>query len=125
MNGRRVYAAPTRPTERAIDVSERRAGETRRRGLPLIHAASMGVALVFAHGAIALAQGLSQSPDPIVSRINAEFVKVLKQPDIVAKLNDQGYETVASTPEWFAQYVRSEVVKWTKVIKTAGIKGDP
>jgi tripartite-type tricarboxylate transporter receptor subunit TctC len=62
-------------------------------------------------------------PKPIVARINAEFVKVLKQPDVMAKLNEQGYETVASPPEWFAAYIRSEIVKWTKVIKAAGIKG--
>ena len=66
--------------------------------------------------------GPGAMPKPIVSRINAEFVKVLKQPDIVAKLNEQGYETVASTPEWFAAYTRSEIAKWTKVIKAAGIK---
>jgi tripartite-type tricarboxylate transporter receptor subunit TctC len=63
------------------------------------------------------------TPRPIIARINAEFVKVLKQPDIITKLNEQGYETVASTPEFFAQHIRSELVKWTKVIKAAGIKG--
>jgi tripartite-type tricarboxylate transporter receptor subunit TctC len=63
------------------------------------------------------------TPRPVIARINSEFVKVLKHPDIVAKLNDQGYETVASTPEWFAQYIRSEIAKWTKVIRTAGLKG--
>jgi tripartite-type tricarboxylate transporter receptor subunit TctC len=61
-------------------------------------------------------------PKTIVTRINTEFVKVLKQPDVVAKLNEQGYETVASTPEWFAAYTRSEIAKWSKVIKAAGIK---
>jgi tripartite-type tricarboxylate transporter receptor subunit TctC len=64
------------------------------------------------------------TPKAIVARLNAEFVKVMKQPDIVAKLNEQGYETVASTPEWFAAYLKSEIVKWTKVIRTAGIKGE-
>jgi tripartite-type tricarboxylate transporter receptor subunit TctC len=64
------------------------------------------------------------TPKAIVARLNAEFVKVMKQPDIVAKLNEQGYETVASTPEWFASYLKSEIVKWTKVIRTAGIKGE-
>jgi tripartite-type tricarboxylate transporter receptor subunit TctC len=62
------------------------------------------------------------TPKPIVTRVNAEFVKVLRQPDIVAKLNEQGYETVASTPEWFAAYVKSEIAKWTSVIKAAGLK---
>jgi tripartite-type tricarboxylate transporter receptor subunit TctC len=63
------------------------------------------------------------TPKALIARINAEFVKVLKQADIVAKLNEQGYETVASTPEWFASYIRSEIAKWSKVIKASGIKG--
>ncbi|MGZ5093515.1 MAG: tripartite tricarboxylate transporter substrate binding protein [Burkholderiales bacterium] len=63
------------------------------------------------------------TPKALIARINAEFVKVLKQPDIVAKLNEQGYDTVASTPEWFASYIRSEIAKWAKVIKASGIKG--
>ncbi len=62
------------------------------------------------------------TPNAVISRINAEFVKALKQPDIAAKLNDQGFETVASTPEWFTQYIKSEITKWSKVIKAAGIK---
>ena len=63
------------------------------------------------------------TPRPVIARVNAEFVKALKLPDVVAKLNDQGLETVASTPEWFAQYIKTEIAKWSKVIKAAGIKG--
>ena len=64
------------------------------------------------------------TPKAVISRINAEFVKALKQPDIAAKLNEQGFETVASTPEWFAQYTKTEIEKWSKVIRAAGIKGE-
>jgi tripartite-type tricarboxylate transporter receptor subunit TctC len=63
------------------------------------------------------------TPKPVISRVNTEFVKVLKQSDVAAKLKEQGFETVASTPEWFAQYTKSEIAKWSKVIKSAGIKG--
>ncbi|MGZ8268274.1 MAG: tripartite tricarboxylate transporter substrate binding protein [Burkholderiales bacterium] len=62
------------------------------------------------------------TPQAVVARVNAEFVKVLKQPDIVSKLNEQGFETVASTPEWFAAYIKTEIQKWTKVIRAAGLK---
>ena len=62
------------------------------------------------------------TPRPVIARVNAEVVKALKQPDIAAKLNEQGFETVASTPEWFTQYIKSEIAKWSKVIKAAGIK---
>ena len=63
------------------------------------------------------------TPRPVIARIQAEFARVLKQPDIGARLTEQGYETVASTPEWFADYIRTEIAKWSKVIRTAGIKG--
>ncbi|HZN25356.1 MAG TPA: tripartite tricarboxylate transporter substrate binding protein [Burkholderiales bacterium] len=63
------------------------------------------------------------TPKAVIVRLNAEFVKALKQPDIAAKLNEQGFETVASTPEWFAQYTKTEIGKWSKVIRAAGIKG--
>lgn len=62
------------------------------------------------------------TPQPVIARVNAEFVKVLRQPDIVAKLGEQGFETVASTPGWFAAYAKSEIAKWTKVIRAAGLK---
>jgi tripartite-type tricarboxylate transporter receptor subunit TctC len=63
------------------------------------------------------------TPKPVIARIQAELARVLKQPDIAARLAEQGYETVASTPEWFADYIRTEIAKWSKVIKAAGIKG--
>ena len=63
------------------------------------------------------------TPKTVVARLNAEFVRVLKQSDVAAKLTDQGYETVASTPEWFTAYLKSEIAKWSKVIRAAGIKG--
>jgi tripartite-type tricarboxylate transporter receptor subunit TctC len=71
-------------------------------------------------------QGLlarSGTPRPVIARLHREFARVLKQSEIVAKLSEQGYETVASTPEWFAAYIKTEIVKWSKVIKAAGIKG--
>ena len=51
-------------------------------------------------------------------------MNALKQPDVTAKLNEQGFEAVGSTPEWFAQYTKTEIAKWSKVIKGAGIKGE-
>jgi tripartite-type tricarboxylate transporter receptor subunit TctC len=65
----------------------------------------------------------ARTPPPVIARVNTEFVRVLKQPDIIAKLTDQGYDVVASSPEWLGGYVKSEIAKWTKVIKAAGIQG--
>jgi tripartite-type tricarboxylate transporter receptor subunit TctC len=63
------------------------------------------------------------TPRPAIARIHSEFARVLRQPEVVARLGEQGYETVASTPEWFAAYTKTEIAKWSKVIKAAGIKG--
>ena len=59
----------------------------------------------------------------VIARVQTEFARVLKQPEIASRLTEQGFETVASTPEWFAGYIRTEIEKWSKVIKAAGIKG--
>jgi tripartite-type tricarboxylate transporter receptor subunit TctC len=44
--------------------------------------------------------------------------------DVQERLRDQGYEPVGSSPAQFGAYIKSELVKWTKVIKGAGIKGE-
>ena len=62
------------------------------------------------------------TPQAIVKRLNADVVKILNQPDMREKLAGLGFETVASSSEEFAQQIRIEVAKWTKVVKEAGIK---
>ncbi|MBI2319447.1 MAG: tripartite tricarboxylate transporter substrate binding protein, partial [Betaproteobacteria bacterium] len=46
----------------------------------------------------------------------------LQVPDLRERLLDLGFESVGSTPEEFADYCRAEAVKWTNLIKKAGIK---
>jgi tripartite-type tricarboxylate transporter receptor subunit TctC len=58
---------------------------------------------------------------PIISRLNAEFVKILAQPSIQDKLLSEGGDITPSTPQEFAAYLKSEVAKWATVIKQAGI----
>lgn len=62
------------------------------------------------------------TPREIVNRLNREIVDILRQPDVKERLFQQGFETVVSTPEQFAAYMRTELGKWAKVIKQAGIK---
>lgn len=64
------------------------------------------------------------TPRAIVQRVSGEALKVLAMPDVRDRLRDQGYETVGSTPEQFAAYIKSELAKWSKVIKGAGIKAE-
>ena len=62
------------------------------------------------------------TPRQVVTRLNAEIVKILKTPDLGALLQGMGVEPSTSTPEEFAEYIKSEIVRWGKVLKFAGIQ---
>jgi tripartite-type tricarboxylate transporter receptor subunit TctC len=64
------------------------------------------------------------TPKPIVARLNAEIDAILKQPDVVQKLNAVGFELVGGTPEQFGEIIRAESAKWAPIIKSANIKID-
>jgi tripartite-type tricarboxylate transporter receptor subunit TctC len=58
----------------------------------------------------------------IVDRISADMARVLTSPDIVERLTNMGQEPFVSTPEEFAALLQSELVRYAKIIKDAGIK---
>ena len=64
------------------------------------------------------------TPRDIIVKINTEIVRVIKQPEVRRQLADQGYEPVGNSPEQFAAYIKSEILKWTRVIKAAGLKAE-
>jgi len=64
------------------------------------------------------------TPPDIVKRLNAEIVKIIKSPDVQKKLIDLGAEPVGDSPEQFAAFVKTEVVKWGDVVKKSGAKVD-
>jgi tripartite-type tricarboxylate transporter receptor subunit TctC len=59
----------------------------------------------------------------LVARLNKELAGALGAPDIKAFLFKQGLDAAPGTPEDLARYMKSEYVKWAKVIKAAGLKG--
>ena len=61
-------------------------------------------------------------PAAVLSRLNAELVKTSQSPDIVERLAPDGGEPVGSTPEQFGRLIASEITRWRKVVKDAGIK---
>ena len=67
-----------------------------------------------------LAQGAT--PRNIIDRYNKEIVKILNSPDIREKLKDMEFEHVASSPEQFAAWIKTEIPRWAKVIKATGAK---
>ena len=64
------------------------------------------------------------TPKDIVHRLNVEINKILKMPDIVAKLEGLGAIIVGSTPEEFDKYVKDEIAKWGKVARDNNIAID-
>jgi len=62
------------------------------------------------------------TPPEIVDRLNREIVKAVAMPDVRTRLAALGFEPIGSTPKQFAERIRSEIDKWAKVIRAAGIK---
>jgi len=62
------------------------------------------------------------TPREIVARLNSEIAKVLARPDIKDRFASQALEPANTSPEQFSEYLRSEAVKWGKLIREAGIK---
>ncbi|MDP2241863.1 MAG: tripartite tricarboxylate transporter substrate binding protein [Burkholderiales bacterium] len=64
------------------------------------------------------------TPRAIVMRLNSEVNAILKQPDVVKFLTNQGAEIQGGTPEQFGAFIKSEGPKWAKVIKVSGASVD-
>lgn len=62
------------------------------------------------------------TPAAIVNKLNAEINSILKLSDVRSRLEAQGMEIIAGTPQEFAAYIQREIPRWAKVIKDAGIK---
>ena len=61
------------------------------------------------------------TPQPAIARLNAEANGVLKSADLIEQFRLQGYEPVGGTPEEATAWIKSEVARWTEVIRAAGI----
>ena len=61
------------------------------------------------------------TPRAIVTRLNGELVEIMQAADMREKMIAQGAEPMTNTPEHFAAYIKSEIVKWAAVVKQAGI----
>ncbi len=66
----------------------------------------------------------ANTPQDIIQRLNAETIKILKKPEVRAKLIAAGLEPVWSTPKEFADYVRAETDKWRKIVADSGAKAE-
>jgi tripartite-type tricarboxylate transporter receptor subunit TctC len=64
------------------------------------------------------------TPQDIVRKVQADVAKTVTLPDVRERLASLGAEVIAGTPDAFAAHLRSELLRFAKVIKDAGIKVD-
>ena len=64
----------------------------------------------------------ARTPRDIITRLHGEATRVLQQPEIKARFAGDGADPVGSTPEEFTRYIQSELTKWAKVARDAGIQ---
>ena len=60
----------------------------------------------------------------IVGKLNTDVVAIIRQPDVRDRLSKEGADPVGSTPQELSAYMRSEIAKWAKVIKAAGVQAN-
>ncbi len=64
------------------------------------------------------------TPRAVVQKLNAEVTKILAMPDVRERFMAQGVEPQGSTPEQFGEHIRSQMVRWAKVVQDAGVKAE-
>ena len=66
----------------------------------------------------------SGTPKEIISKLNAEINKTVQNPDLRQRLATLGAEPLGGTSEHYAEYIRTELLRWTKVVKDSGARAD-
>jgi tripartite-type tricarboxylate transporter receptor subunit TctC len=64
----------------------------------------------------------ASTPPDVVARLAAELRKIIDNPDVKARTASLGFEAFSSTPDELGEYVKVQLVKWTKMIKDARIE---
>jgi tripartite-type tricarboxylate transporter receptor subunit TctC len=64
------------------------------------------------------------TPQAVVQRLNAEFIKAVRSPDIEKSLTERGLDVVTTTPEQFAAVIKADTVTLGKVVRESGARAD-
>jgi tripartite-type tricarboxylate transporter receptor subunit TctC len=64
----------------------------------------------------------ANTPKDLVDKLSRETARILKLPDVSARLADLGAESVGGTPEQFSAHIKAEIAKWAKVIRDANVE---
>jgi tripartite-type tricarboxylate transporter receptor subunit TctC len=76
---------------------------------------------------VAVWQGIlapAGTPVPVVEKIHADIVAVLKRPEMKERMASQGADIIGSTPQEFASFMKADLMKWAKVVKDSGARVD-
>ena len=64
------------------------------------------------------------APQSIVKKLHAAIAEALRQPDVATRLAADGSIPVGSSPQQFNAHIKSEIAKWTKLVKEANLRLD-
>jgi len=64
----------------------------------------------------------AKTPPQILDKIHAEVVRILQTPDVQERLTSLAFTPVGNSRDEYAAYIKSEIAKWSKVIKDSGVK---
>ena len=64
------------------------------------------------------------TPPEIIRKVNAEVMRIMRLPEIARRMEVEGERFTLNTPEEFAQFIRADTERWSKVVREAGIKAD-
>jgi tripartite-type tricarboxylate transporter receptor subunit TctC len=64
----------------------------------------------------------ARTPRPIIDRLHKAIIELVKRPAVVEQLVALGIEPEGDTPEEFRVLVRSEIAKWGRIVKRAGVQ---
>jgi tripartite-type tricarboxylate transporter receptor subunit TctC len=64
------------------------------------------------------------TPRAIVTKLNREVVTIVNLPEVKQNLLAEGAEPVGNSPEQFGEFIKAEIAKWGKVIRTAGLRAE-
>ena len=66
----------------------------------------------------------ARTPKPIVDKLNAQLVAIVKGPELQERLLGMGIDPIGSTPEELAAHMKRELTKWARVVQTSGARVD-
>ena len=64
------------------------------------------------------------TPDPVIAKLNAAFVKAVRDPEVVKQITDQGAEAGRHDGGEFAAFIASETERFGKIVKAVGVKAE-